>query len=84
MKCKDCDALFCLKRTDDGGCDWKDVSVILTQGSYADMEPRIEFIPRAEFLIAASELVDAVERYVKQGCLRSELLIKVKKLKTLL
>jgi len=33
---------------------------------------------------AATDLVDAVERYVKQGCLRSELIIKTKALKKLL
>ena len=36
------------------------------------------------FLEAAQALVDAVERYVKQRCLRSELLIKTKQLKDII
>lgn len=35
-------------------------------------------------LLAASDLVDAVERYMRQECLRSELMLKKDKLKALL
>lgn len=56
------------------------------------MTPTDEIMEQREALLdniqaiqeAATDLVDAVERYVKQGCLRSELLIKCKKLKELI
>lgn len=38
----------------------------------------------SNLLKAASDLVDAVERYMRQECLRSELMMKKEKLKALL
>lgn len=38
----------------------------------------------SNLLKAASDLVDAVERYMRQECLRSELMLKKEKLKVLL
>ena len=40
--------------------------------------------PEDAFFDAASDLVDAVERYMRQECLRSELMLKKDKLKALL
>lgn len=54
----------------------------LTQRGYTVIVP--EGIDVAELYKAASNLVDAVERYMRQECLRSELMMKKETLKKLL
>lgn len=54
----------------------------LTQRGYTIIVP--EGVDVAELYKAASDLVDAVERYMRQECLRSELAMKKDKLKELL
>ena len=62
---------------------------LLSEEEYMRFNMNLDFkngYERAEqdILPAAQALVDAVERYVKQGCLRSELLNKKNALKKLL
>ena len=54
----------------------------LAQRGYTIIVP--EGVDVAELYKAASDLMDAVERYMRQECLRSELAMKKEKLKELL
>ena len=54
----------------------------LAQRGYTIIVPK--GVDVAELYKATSDLVDAVERYMRQECLRSELAMKKDKLKTLL
>ena len=92
MRCEFCPDTYCTHRLTAGPChvmreEIKIVNAPNTAPQMADMygtiveELRIKFNP---ILRAAFDLVDAVERYMRQECLRSELMMKKETLKKLI
>ena len=92
MRCEYCPDTYCTHRLTAGPCHVmrEEIEIFNTPNTapqMADMygtiveELRIKFNP---ILRAASDIVDAVERYMRQECLRSELAMKKDKLKELL
>lgn len=93
MRCEFCPDTFCPYRLTAGAChvpireEIEIVNAPNTAPQMADMYAtiveglRIKYNP---ILLAASDLVDAVERYMRQECLRSELMMKKDTLKKLI
>ena len=88
MMCSECRYYECIRRTPLGGCEQSAPGLpIIEEKSIYDFGLAGIGIMEAEYQKlsdAAQALVDAVERYVKQRCLRSELLMKTKALKDII
>lgn len=95
MRCAECELYECCMRTPLGGCPSGEKvepeKIIITPNtapmSIYDLGRAGVGIVEAQYkqlADAASDLVDAVERYMRQECLRSELAMKKEKLKELL
>lgn len=99
MRCADCGLYECVLRSPLGGCpngEAVEQTVIFTapDSKPVDLgngpwdkgyEPSGIYPTDFDGIkLAASDLVDAVERYMRQECLRSELMMKKDKLKALL
>lgn len=68
----------------DKGYEPADATKALEDKNEKDWKTVFEFMNLVNLIDAASDLVDAVERYMRQACLRSELAMKKDKLKALL
>lgn len=93
MRCGNCPTTFCQYRKTDGECVFNAFGPL--EEVHGSSGVRIEVYPEPKEVTeilsrnqriksAAQSLVDAVERYTRQECLRSELMNKVKALKELL
>ena len=76
MRCENCKDTLCPFRLTAGECR-----------NYPNCMESFQYLNSTDFdgiKLAASDLVDAVERYMRQECLRSELAMKKDKLKAML
>lgn len=76
MRCENCKDTLCPFRLTAGECR-----------NYPNCMESFQYLNSTDFdgiKLAASDLVDAVERYMRQECLRSELAMKKEKLKALI